>query len=133
MVIRRKVFSDKAEKRERLGDIHSHRGLGRSLIIGGPSGAIGGYIGKLKAEDLDDEGKEDHEIIKGASKTAAKVGAGLGAAEGLASFGRYGAGPAVLGSVVGAGRGAAGSYLGARKNAEDRTMKRAIRRAIRRD
>ena len=44
-------------------------------------GMVGGYIGKKKAEDLDDEGKSDAEILRGSRKTGAIAGAlTLGAA-----------------------------------------------------
>ena len=145
-----KEFSKKKKRyrdRERLEDLDSHRGLGRAAAVGLltnnlPATLAGGYLGKKKAEELDDEGKSDVEIKRGAGKHAAKWGAGIGAVTGAAG-GAAAAGllngayrgmgiplrlsPAALatsGAVGGALWGGTGAYLGARKNAEDRIEKR---------
>lgn len=140
------LFSEVKEnknKRNRpeLRHINSHRGLGRSIILGGGlPGAISAYAGKKKAESLDREGASDAEIIDKSSKHAAKVGAGIGAlstvAGGLAGAALNGR----RGAARGVGRGLAvgtlatlGGYLGARKNAEARTDKRKLLMAQRYD
>ena len=131
-------------KRERLEDIDSHRGLGRAATIGLltnnlPATLIGGYMGKKKAEELDDEGKSDHEIKRGAGKHAAKWGAGIGAAMGAAGSAasahllrKFGipvsrAAATASGALGGALWGGTGAYLGARKNTEKRIEKRILK------
>lgn len=40
----------KREKKVYLEDVNSHRGLGRSIILGGAIlGAVGGFVGKKKS------------------------------------------------------------------------------------
>ena len=122
-----------------LEDVNSHRGLGRSIILGaGPGGAIGGYFGKKAADKADREGKSDREIKEIAGKSGAKYGAAAGAGIGLANAARravfagkgnvgrallYGAGNA----AVFGGLGALGGYAGARKNTSRRLEKRAAK------
>ena len=99
MIIKRIRFYSDGEKKERrikLSDIQSHRGLGRSLFFGGLHGALGGLAGKNEADIADKEGASDAEIIRRASKKGAKTG------------------------------GAIGGYLGANKNARKRTEKRRV-------
>lgn len=132
---------EKGKKRKKkkvyLEDVNSHRGLGRSIILGAAiPGAVGGFVGKKKADEADREGKSDREIKEIAGKTGAKTGALVGGALGLANtlsgaakspkgyVGRsiaYG-----LASTAGLGGfGALGGYLGARKNTSRRLEKRA--------
>lgn len=103
----------------------SHRGLGRSLILGGgPGGAAGAYLTKSKAERDWEEGESEERIVKNAGNRGIKYGAGIGAGVGLLSGG-------VPGVVGGATLGALGGYLGARKNAKTRLAK--TRAKMRRD
>ena len=49
MIVKRIRFYSDGEKKERrikLSDIESHRGLGRSFLLGSLQGAVGGYAGK---------------------------------------------------------------------------------------
>lgn len=144
MIVKRiRFYSDgeKKEKRVKLSDIQSHRGLGRSLFFGGLHGAVGGLAGKKEAVVADEEGASDAEIIRRASKKGAKVGGAVGAGMGAASSIPYiiaagyhgGAKGAALGvgsaaglTAVGAAQGALGGYLGANKNARKRTEKRRV-------
>lgn len=136
-----KKDKSKKKKRRALEDVESHRGLGRSILLGGPSpaGALGGFLGKKKADQLDKEGKSDKEILEGASKHGAKMGAGVGA--GLIAgkaIGEAIASPkgmkklAISGNIVPAavvgGFGALGGYLGAKKNTKTRLEKRKYRK-----
>lgn len=130
------------KKRRPLEDVESHRGLGRSLIVGlpsGPGGALGAFLGKKKADELDAEGKSDREIIRGASNYAAGAGAGIGAGllggkmisdaimlpKGMKKA-------AIVGNLVplatATGFGALGGYLGAKKNTKTRLEKRKYRK-----
>ena len=122
MIIKRFAYFSEGEKKKRkirLGGIQSHRGLGRSAILGViVPGMVGGYIGKKKAEDLDDEGKSDAEILRGSRKTGAIAGAATGAALGL-SVGR-----SVGSGLFGVATGALGGYLGSDKNTRTRLKKR---------
>lgn len=147
MIVKRiKFYSEKEEKkpkRIKLSEINSHRGLGRSIILGGGPGAIAGYVGKKAAEEADEQGLSDHEIKKAATKKGAKAGALLGGTVGLACglksaalsqrvakhLGvKRGAGTALAGAVgtglSGAAVGALGGYLGAEKNTRTRLKKR---------
>lgn len=120
-----------------LEDVNSHRGLGRSIILGaGIPGAVGGFVGKKKADEADREGKSDREIKEIAGKTGAKTGALVGGALGLANTLSGAAGSPKgyvgrsiaygLGATAGlGGLGALGGYLGARKNTSRRLEKRA--------
>ena len=80
---------ERAQKREgkHLGD--SHRGLGRSVILGGLGGTLGAYTTKEDAEADYKKGYSEGEIVRRASKRGGKrgaiLGAGIGAASGLAS------------------------------------------------
>ena len=121
MIIKRiSYFSDGEKKRVvRLEDIQSHRGRGRATVLGAiVPGMVGGYIGKKKAEDLDDEGKSDAEILRGSRKTGAIAGAATGAALGL------GVGRSVGSGLFGVATGALGGYLGSDKNTRTRLKKR---------
>lgn len=115
-----RFYSDGEKKRAvRLGDIQSHRGRGRAAVLGAiVPGMVGGYIGKKKAEDLDDEGKSDAEILRGSRKTGAIAGAATGAALGL------GVGRSVGSGLFGVATGALGGYLGSDKNTRTRLKKR---------
>ena len=148
MIVKRiKFYSDKEkkEKRIRLSEINSHRGLGRSLLLGGGivPGAIAGYVGKKAAEEADEQGLSDHEIKKAATKKGAKAGALIGGTVGLASglssaaavsraakqLGIKNSKAAALTGALGAGLsaagvGALGGYLGAEKNTRTRLKKR---------
>ena len=145
MIVKRiRFYSDgeKKEKRIKLSDIESHRGLGRSLLLGGFQGALGGYAGKNEAEKADEEGASDSEIIRRASKKGLKVGAATGAAIGALSYLPYaasassraggakgiaaGIGTLAGGTMIGSGSGALGGHLGAKKNAITRTEKRRL-------
>lgn len=126
-----RIFSDE-EKRTKLKDYNSHRGLGRSLVLGlGAPGLVGGYVGKKHAEKLDEEGKTDAQIKSGATKRGAIVGAGTGAAIGALTnvllankFGGASVGSAVKSGLMTAALGALGGGLGARKNTKERLAKR---------
>lgn len=131
-------FAEKEEKKKRkikLSDIDSHRGLGRSLILGGPHGAFGGFAGKKAAEVADEEGLSDVEIRKAAGKRGALVGAGLGALAAGTNVaiqnnmikrmgGKLGTGYKVVVPLAAAASGALGGYLGADKNTKTRLKKR---------
>lgn len=150
MIVKRiRFYSDgeKKEKRIKLSDIQSHRGLGRSLFFGGLHGAVGGLAGKNEADVADEEGASDAEIIRRASKKGAKVGGAVGAGMGAASSIPYiiaasshggvkgaalGVGSAAGLTAVGAAQGALGGYLGANKNARKRTEKRRVMESSRR-
>lgn len=150
MIVKRiRFYSDgeKKEKRIKLSDIQSHRGLGRSLFFGGLHGAVGGLAGKNEADVADEEGASDAEIIRRASKKGAKVGGAVGAGMGAASSIPYiiaagshggvkgaalGVGSAAGLTAVGAAQGALGGYLGAKKNARKRTEKRRVMESSRR-
>lgn len=121
MILKRiSYFSDGEKKRAvRLGDIQSHRGRGRAAVLGAiVPGMVGGYIGKKKAEELDDEGKSDAEILRGSRKTGAIAGSATGAALGL------GVGRSVGSGLFGVATGALGGYLGSDKNTRTRLKKR---------
>lgn len=144
MIVKRiRFYSDgeKMEKRIKLSDIKSHRGLGRSLVFGGLHGALGGLAGNKEADIADEEGASDAEIIRRASKKGAKtggaIGAGLGAVTSIPSVIALGANGGVKGTALGVGSalgaaavggatGAIGGYLGAGKNARKRTEKRRL-------
>lgn len=150
MIVKRiRFYSDgeKKEKRIKLSDIQSHRGLGRSLFFGGLHGAVGGLAGNNEADVADEEGASDAEIIRRASKKGAKVGGAVGAGMGAASSIPYiiaagshggikgaalGVGSAAGLTAVGAATGALGGYLGANKNARKRTEKRRVMESSRR-
>lgn len=121
MIVKRiRFYSDGEKKRAvRLWDIQSHRGRGRAAVLGAiVPGMVGGYIGKKKAENLDDEGKSDAEILRGSRKTGAIAGAATGAALGL------GVGRSVGSGLFGVATGALGGYLGSDKNTRTRLKKR---------
>ncbi len=124
-VIRYKTFSDKGKDRPALSTVNSHRGLGRSLVLGGLFGAGGGLAGKMKADDLDAKGMTDEAIVRRSSKHAAKVGGVTGAVRG-AAYGALASGPVAIipGAVAGGILSGAGAYLGAKKNAQTRIKKR---------
>lgn len=148
MIVKRiRFYSDgeSKKKRIRLSEIKSHRGLGRSMLLGGGimPGAIAGYVGKKAAEKADEQGLSDYEIKKAASEKGAKAGALLGGSVGLAGglssaavsqriakqLGIKGGTAAALASAAGAGLsgaavGALGGYLGAEKNTRTRLKKR---------
>ena len=73
---------------------------------------------RKKAEELDDEGKSDAEILRGSRKTGAIAGAATGAALGL------GIGRSVGSGLFGVATGALGGYLGSDKNTRTRLKKR---------
>lgn len=145
MIVKRiRFYSDgeKKEKRIKLSDIESHRGLGRSLLLGGFQGAVGGYAGKNEADKADEEGASDSEIIRRAGKKGLKIGAATGAGLGAISYLPYAAAASShiggakgiatgLGTLAGstmlsAGAGALGGHLGAKKNARTRTERRRL-------
>ena len=138
IVLRNKEFSE-IEERTKLKDIQSHRGLGRSYVLGGEVGAIGGYVGKRAANKADEKGKSDAEIMNAAKSAATKTGGALGAVGSLTvgslaakrlktaginggKVGAVAAGITALGTVG----GALSSRLGAKKNTEVRLQKRSI-------
>lgn len=140
MIVKRiKFYSEEEEKkgRTKLKDVKSHRGLGRSFLIGQTPAALGGYIGKKAANKADAEGKTDEEIKKIATKKATKAGAligGLTAASttaitdpmlkklGYTKLGRGAMAAGIIGSNV--GLAALGARLGAKKNTKVRLDKR---------
>ena len=131
-----------ARKGKELQD--SHRGLGRSLILGGPAGAAGAYMTKGKVDEDYAAGKSEKEIVSNASKRGALGGAGIGAGVALgsglvnykknvAALTSLGADRTIAGKITkaaipigvaaGAGLGALGGSLGAKKNARTRLRK----------
>lgn len=151
MIVKRiRFYSDgeKKGKRIKLSDIESHRGLGRSLLLGGLQGAVGGYAGKNEAGKADEEGASDSEIIRRAGKKGLKVGAATGAGLGALSYLPYaaaasshiggakgiaaGIGTLAGGTMLGSGAGALGGHLGAKKNARTRIEKRRLMESSRR-
>lgn len=122
----------KAKKRRLvvLKDVESHRGLGRSYLLGGLNGALGGYVGKKHADTLDAEGASDEEILRGSKKRGALAGAAIGAGLGVvnaASLAKFNK-PLAVGAAIGsAATGALGGYLGAGKNTRTRLDKRKLR------
>lgn len=141
MIVKRiRFYSDgeKKGKRIKLSDIESHRGLGRSFLLGGFQGAVGGYAGKKEADKADEEGASDSEIIRRAGKKGLKIGAATGAGLGAISYLPYAAAAsspiggakgiaAGLGTLAGGTMlGALGGHLGAKKNARTRTERRRL-------
>lgn len=148
MIVKRiRFYSDGESKKKRikLSEINSHRGLGRSILLGGGimPGAIAGYVGKKAAEDADEQGLSDWEIKKAATNKGAKAGALLGGSLGLVTglnssaavaratkeLGLKGGTATALAGGLGAGLsgaavGALGGYLGADKNTRTRLKKR---------
>jgi hypothetical protein len=127
-VLRNKLFSSSRKKRSRDYDdddddlvyipasaISNHRGAGRSLIIGGLGGAIGGLVAKEDIVDSISQGDRDYRKIKNdATKKGAAVGGIAGTAiGGLISLKKGEIAPVVRHGVL----GAVGGGLGARKNA----------------
>lgn len=127
-VLRNKLFSSSRKKRSRDYDdddddlvyipasaISNHRGAGRSFIIGGLGGAIGGLVAKEDIADSISQGDRDYRKIKSdATMKGAAVGGIAGTAVGgLISLKNGKVAPAIIGGV----RGALGGGLGARKNA----------------
>ena len=109
-----------------LEDVNSNRGLGRSVILGGMPGAIGGYAGKKYAEKLDREGKSDKEIMRESTKRARHVGAGIAGVSSLAvGLGSKAGAKAVPHAVASAAMGGVAAHLGAKKNAKTRMERRA--------
>ena len=146
-------FSEEKKKEGKkiaLSKVDSHRGLGRSLFLGGLPGAYAAHAGKKAANKADEEGKSDSEIIDAAAKAGKKrgmkVGAALGAlgiASGAATgheagkvykryTGKYskealarGIGRGTRGALVAGALTTGAGYLGAKKNAKRRIEKRA--------
>ena len=132
MIVKRiRFYSDgeSKKKRIRLSEIKSHRGLGRSMLLGGGimPGAIAGYVGKKAAEEADEQGLSDWEIKKAATNKGAKAGAllggGLGLATGLSSSAAVARAAKELGIKGGTATALAGG-LGAEKNTRTRLKKR---------
>lgn len=123
---------EKPKKRSKLSNYDSHRGLGRSVILGGLGGAIGGYASKEAADKADREGKSDEEIVEAATKKGRRIGAIAGGATGALAganylaLGKKGIIPALGATVGGTGLGALGGHLGAKKNAKERLKKRKL-------
>ena len=124
---------EKPKKRSKLSNYDSHRGLGRSAILGGLGGMIGGYASKKEADKADREGKSDEEIVEAATKKGRRIGAIAGGATGalaganyLAALGKKGIIPALGATAGAAGWGALGGHLGAKKNAKERLKKRKL-------
>lgn len=114
-------------KKKSLRDVESNKGLKRAILTSGITGGgslVGGYLGKEAANQADDEGKTDEQIIRAAKdkglKTGALTGAAVGTLGALHST-KGAAGGIVLGGALGAlgGRNAAGV------NTKDRLRKRA--------
>lgn len=90
MIIKKKLFS--SDKKDEEDDdliyipksaISNHRGAGRSLVIGGLGGALGGLIAKEGILDSISEGDRDYRKIKDdATLKGAAAGGILGAALG---------------------------------------------------
>lgn len=140
MIVKRiKFYSEEEEKkgRTKLKDVKSHRGLGRSFLIGQTPAALGGYVGKKAADKADAEDKSDEEIKKAAIKKATKTGALIGGLSaigttaitdpmlkklGYTKLGRGAVAAGTIGSNV--GLAALGARLGAKKNTKVRLDKR---------
>ena len=139
MYIRRKVFSialdengeerlfstkDTTKSKSRdISRVDSHRGLGRSLLLGGPGGAVGAYLTKDEATKLAKEGKSDEEIVNAVGKSGLKKGAAINAGLGALSGVQGGVKGALAGAGGAAISGGIGGLLGARKNAKTRLRK----------
>lgn len=113
-----------------LSKVKSHRGLGRSLLIGN-GGFVGGYASKKAANRADAMGKSDYEIEQAAKKTGTRVGAAAGAALGVAGAlmgkkTRNVKGVLSLGIGGSLASGVSGR-LGAKKNVRTRLRDRARR------
>ena len=143
-----KEFAENEEHKVKLSKIESHRGLYRSNLVGGLPGLVGGYKGKKYADELDEQGLSDKEILEGSKKKATQVGGRVGAAlggvtgagygtaagvglgrriggkKGAALGAALGAGIAGVSAATGAGMGALGARLGASKNTKTRLKKR---------
>ena len=152
MIILERIFSDEKDLDKHLvslKDVNSHRGLGRSALIGGITGhkngstlggasigALSAYAGKKYANKLDEKGASDEKIksrsalVGGATGLAAGTGAGVissgalnkGISHAFKGGGLKNAMPTIAASAIGH---AAAGYLGARKNASARLKKRA--------
>lgn len=148
---------ERAEARKGKKLENSHRGLGRSLILGGGlPGALGAYATKGKVDEDYSAGKSEEEIVSNAGKRGAKygaaIGAGAGAVGGLANYalGAKAANElksigaidntaakaikggiiknAAKGALISAALGTLGAHLGAKKNAKERLNKRTVNR-----
>jgi hypothetical protein len=129
-----RIYSEEKKKRRvRLDEIESHRGLGRASVIGALTGggalpaAIGGYVGKKYADELDEEGASDKEIITKSGRRAALAGGAITGS--LGALATAVARPKdVKRTMAIAGIGTLGSALGAaagaRKNSRERLKKR---------
>lgn len=138
--VRRFSMEDEARARRearrglRLQD--SHRGLGRSLLLGGPEGAYGAYISKGGVDEDYENGLSEAEIVNNAANRGAKWGAGIGGGFGLlggtakAAINprnpRNAIAPITYGSY-GAIGGGLGGYFGAKKNARTRLDKPRVK------
>lgn len=107
----------KSKKNKKEYKNESHRGYGRAFLVGGTGGIAGRYAGKRAVEKALKEG-DDIETAKRKGKVAAgKVGAGVGAVEGLVAGAQYGGvGGAALGSIGRGVMGAVGGTWGTSRN-----------------
>lgn len=129
-----KIYSEEKKKRKvRLDEVESHRGLGRAAVIGALTqggalpAAIGGYVGKKYADELDEAGASDKEIITKSGRRAALAGGAISGT--LGAIATAAARPKDVKRVMTiAGIGTLGSALGAaagaRKNSRERLKKR---------
>ena len=105
-----------------LSKYDSNVGLGRAILaspIDCGGGLVGGYIGKKAAEEADEKGYDEDEVLKRAKDRGLKAGAVTGGLVGLA---RAQGNP--VGAVVGAGLGALGGRNAASVNTKARIRKR---------
>ena len=124
------LFSED-EKKTRLRDVSSHKGLKRTvasglLLNGGLGAAVGRYAGTKAAHKADDEGKSNKQILKEARKAGGKAGALTGAgltaaaigAASLTKTGRKALKQAGLAKIAASGLVGTGiGYLGGRNSA----------------
>lgn len=133
--IRRKE-EGKMYKIKRFSNLpNSHRGLGRSYLVGGLGGALAAHSTKEDVDKDVDLGYSDEEVVRRAKKRGTRRGGLLGGIIGGISGGIKGffsGGPlgalagATIGGVTGAGLSALGARWGAGKNARTRLKKSRV-------
>lgn len=114
---------------------NSHRGLGRSLLVGGLSSALAAHSTKKDVDRDVNEGYSDEEVVRRAKKRGTRRGGLLGGIIGGITGGLKGflaGGPlgalagAAIGGATAAGITALGARWGAGKNARSRLEKARV-------
>ncbi len=120
-----KKRNGKNHKRNGKLNVHdSHVGLGRAVLAApfdGGGGLVGGYFGKKAADEADEEGYDDDQILARARDKGLKAGAITGAASGALTA--LGTG-CPISIPVGAALGALGGRNAASVNTKARLRKR---------